>query len=172
MPEASYEFLTLNRESDSPLIGELREGEVTINIVDGRIWVGDEFSNPVELGGNAHESIISNGSRSNYISVEVSSSDIFPIDIPNPNSITPGTYRELSLLMIYPSEYAPPETPPQTYFKYPILWDDSDYDLTDPQTPLSPPQYVGAAGVKVLYKLFTFGQQTSWYGKIAWINNG
>lgn len=172
MPEASYEFLTLNRESDAPLIGELREGEVTINIVDGRIWVGDEFSNPVELGGNCHESIISNGLRSNYISVEVISADIFPIDIPDPNLVSPGTYREISLLMIYPSEYTQFTQTPQTFFKYPIIWNDSDYDRTDPQNPLSPPQYIGSAGVKVLYKLFAFGQQTSWYGKIAWINNG
>ena len=168
MAEASYEFLTLNRESDHPLIGELREGEVTINVVDGRLWVGDEFSNPVELGGNAHERIISNSSRSNYISVEVSGADVFPVEIPDPNEITPGTYRELFILMTYLGTYVAPNTPPQAYFTNSILWDSGDYNEEDK----TPPEYVAAANVKILYKLFSFGPQTTWYGKIAWINNG
>lgn len=171
MPEGSFQFLTLGREADTPLIGELREGEVTINVVDGRLWVGDEFSNPIELGGNCQESLISTGSRSNYIYVEVNDPGAFPVEIPDPNQVVPGTYRELFVMMVYSDEYDISNLPPTIYFTNTILWDDSDYDITNPDEPLAPPSYIGAPNVKVLYKLFSFGPQTSWYGKIAWINS-
>lgn len=167
MAEAEFQLLTLGREGDRPLVGELQEGEVTINVVDGRLWVGDEFSIPVELGGNAQESLISEFERSNYMSVEVSSPGVFPIEIPDPNLITPGTYRELLLHLWYPSDYAIPGSDPVAHVTFPVEWDIASQpaDVED-----NPFLTLRGANRHVVFKLFAFGPRQFWFGKVIWIS--
>jgi len=167
MPEAFYQFLTLNREMDSPEIGELREGEITINLANGRLWVGDEFSVPVELGGNSQERLVSlGGGNSNYISVEVSSPEVFPISIPDPNSLTPGTYRELYLHVWYPQTYMIPNHEPVGYVTSPIEWDAESH----PPGMEIPFIRLRGAGKHLVFKLFAFGPRQSWFGKVIWVS--
>lgn len=167
MAEATFQLLTLGREGDQPLVGELQAGEVTINTVDGRIWAADEFSIPVELGGNAQESVIGDTTRSNYVSIEVSSPGVFPIELPDPNLITPGTYRELCLHLWYPSSYAIPESDPVTHVTFPVEWDKVSQP---PDIVENPFITLRGANRHVVFKLFAFGPRQFWFGKIIWVS--
>lgn len=167
MAEATYEFLTLGREGDHPEIGELREGEVVVNIVDGRLWIGDAFSIPLELGGNAQEHLISEGGRSNYISIEVSSPGVFPIELPDPNEVVPGTYRELTLHLWYPAEYEIPGSDPVAHVTYPVEWDQDSQPLDEEDSPFIT---LRGANRHVVFKLFAFGPRQFWFGKVIWVS--
>lgn len=167
MPEAAYQFLTLNKEQDEPEVGELREGEVVINLVDGRLWVGDEFAVPIELGKNARTGIVSNNPlASNYTEVTMVDSGDFPINLPNPNEVLPGTYQELTFLMSYANEYVYAE-PPSGFANQTIKWDKIDQPLITDPTPL---EYYSSATppTEFIFKLYAFGPREHWFGKVIW----
>lgn len=165
MPSADYQFLTLNRERDKPEVGELREGEVVINLVDGRAWVGDEFSVPVELGKNSREGIISNALRSNYVEVTATEGGDFPIRLPDPSEILPGVYMELSILINYADTYDILVDPPVAYTDQIIKWDKLDQPQEDDLTPF---ESYGETNTQFIFKLYAFGPREYWFGKVIW----
>lgn len=164
MPEASYQFLTLNREQDTPEIGELREGEAVINLVSGRIWVGDAFQVPIELGKNSREGIISNASNSNFIQLDVTGPDDFPINVSDPRLVPPGTYVETMVLVSYAAEYSN-DTPPTTYVNHTIRWHAMDQPLVTDPTPL---ETYSDSATSFIFKLYAFGPREHWFGKVIW----
>lgn len=154
MSEISLSILNTGISGEEPFSGDLIEGELAANSSDGRIWIGDSFGNPVELGGNVKSAPM--GVDLNYFAIDFSDANNLPIPIPDPKEVEPNCYRSIRILAIYNSD-----SPGNVYFDYPINWGiDGD-----------PFAEANEAGKLYCIELFRFGPDTEWFGKIIWENS-
>lgn len=181
MAEATHQQITTSLPGEEPFIGDLDEGEICINVADGRIWAGDAIGVPVELGGAVKNAPMGPLLTSNYLDVDVTSADNLPIANTNPLDIPPGFYREQRILLRFT------QTPPQslqTYFDYPINWgveaswkfgtsvitwggnvEDLDFQADNPI------DFYRAQGRKILVELSSFGPSAEWTGRLLWVSS-
>lgn len=180
MAEATVQLLTTNLSGEEPFIGDLSEGEPFINVADGRIWGGDSFGAPVELGGAVINKPVGNLFTSNYLEVDASIPANLPISNTNPSIIPPGYYQEKRILLRF--SQAPPSNF-STYFDYDVDWGNEvlwkgasdgltwggQIELFDTQA-TNPIDYYKAQGRAILIELSSFGPEISWIGRILWVN--
>ena len=181
MAEATFQQLTTLLPGEEPFIGDLEEGEVCINVADGRIWAGDSISTPVELGGAVKNHPIGPLLTSNCLDVDVSSPDNLPISNTNPLDIPPGYYREQRILLRFP------EIPLEnfvTYFDYPVNWGSETIwkaystgftwgggdEVLNP-TSNNPIDFYKAPGRIILVEMSSFGPNAYWMGRVLWVNS-
>ena len=180
MAEATFQQLTTLLPGEEPFIGDLDEGEICINSADGRIWAGDSIGSPIELGGAVKNRPIGALLTSNYLEVDMSSSDNLPIANTNPLDVPPGFYREQRILLKFPQIELNNFS---TYFDYPVNWGSDAIwkayssgltwggtDLIDPNAD-NPIDFYRALGRIILIELSSFGPSSSWMGRILWVNS-
>ncbi len=119
MAEATHQQITTSLPGEEPFIGDLDEGEICVNVADGRIWSGDSIGSPIELGGAVKNSPMGSLLTSNYLDVDVTSADNLPIANTNPLDIPPGFHRAQRIFLRFTQT---PLQNFQTYFDYPINW--------------------------------------------------
>ena len=183
MAEATFQQITTSLPGEEPFIGDLEEGEVCVNVADGRIWTGDSVSTPVELGGAVKNSPIGSLLTSNYLDVDVTSADNLPIANTNPLNIPQGYYREHRILIRFVQNIDQIQNF-QTYFDYPVNWGveaswkfgtnvitwGGDYDELD-FSATNPVDFYKAQGRKILVELSSFGPSTEWIGRLLWVSS-
>lgn len=181
MAEATFQQLTTLLPGEEPFIGDLDEGELCVNVADGRVWAGDSISTPVELGGAVKNKPIGSLLTSNYLDVDVTSADNLPIANTNPLDIPPGYYREQRILLRFVQT---PTSDFSVYFDYPVNWgiDDNwktyplgltwggDGEITDPSA-TNPVDFYKAKGRIILVELSSFGPSEYWMGRVLWVNS-
>jgi hypothetical protein len=158
MPEATIQNLSTSLQGESPFFGDGAEGEIATNFTDGRIWVFDSDGSPVELGGSCVEKPINLSLLSgNYLSLDITDPDNLPIPNTDSSLISPGSYREMRILLRFSGE---PLTTFSTYFDYPVDWGDG---IADPISQFS------STGAIILIELSSFGPQPYWIGRVLWV---
>jgi hypothetical protein len=175
MAEATFQQLTTLLPGEEPFIGDLEEGEVCINVADGRIWAGDSVGSPVELGGAVKNNPTGSLLTCNYLDVDVSSPDNLPISNTNPLDIPPGYYRQNSILLRFPESLPQTTT---TYFDYPVDWGSEAIWKSSPVTwggdgdvtADNPIDFYKAPGRIIFIELSSFGPNTHWMGRVIWVN--
>lgn len=181
MAEATFQQLTTLLPGEEPFIGDLEEGELCVNIADGRAWVGDSLNTPIELGGAVKNCPMGQLLTSNYLEIDVTSPDNLPIANTNPLDIPPGYYREERILLNFP------QTPLEnltTYFDYPVDWGSEVIWRANStgftwgggneilnSTADNPIDYFKAQGRIILIELSSFGPSPYWMGRILWVNS-
>lgn len=172
MAEATLQVITTSIPGEEPFIGDLEEGEVCINVADGRIWSGDSILTPIELGGATKNKPIGSLLTSNYLDVEVTSPDNLPIANTNPLEVPVGFYREQRILLRFSQV---PLINFAAYFDFPVDWGiPSSWKFTTTGITSSannPIDYYKAQGRQILIELSTFGPSASWMGRLLWVNN-
>jgi hypothetical protein len=170
MAEATIKLISSPVPGEEPFIGDLLESEVFINTADGRMWSGDSFGAPVELGGAVKNSPIGPLFTSTYLDVELTSPDNLPIANTNPLDIPPGFYREYRILIRFTQN---PLNNFSAYFDYPINW--GLESLWKPQNASfqikNPIDLYKAQGRKILIELSSFGPSTEWVGRVLWVSS-
>jgi hypothetical protein len=181
MAEATLQQITASLPGEEPFIGDLDEGEICVNVADGRVWAGDSIGTPVELGGAVKNSPIGPLLYSNYLDVDVTSADNLPIANTNPLDIPPGYYRKQRILLRFVQN--PPQNF-QTYFDYPVNWgvdvswkfgtnvmtwggntNQLDFEADNPI------DFYRAQGRKILVELSSFGPSSEWIGRLLWVSS-
>ena len=158
MAEATIQNITTSLPGESPFFGDGADGELFTNSSDGRIWVFNPEGSPVELGGGCVEKPIALSLLTgNYLSLDVTDPDNLPIPNTDPTQVTPGTCREMRILIRFAGE---PLTSFSTYFDYPVDWGNIG---TDPLV-----QYA-QTGANILIELSSFGPQPYWMGRVLWV---
>ncbi len=170
MAEATLQNLTTSLPGEEPFIGDLDEGEVCVNVADGRIWAGDSIGTPVELGGAVKNSPMGALLTSNYLEVDVTNADNLPIANTNPLNIPSGFYREERILLRFTQN---PLENFSTYFDYPVNWGDEILwnpasVATDTDNPID---FYKAQGRIILVELSSFGPNAYWMGRLLWVNS-
>jgi hypothetical protein len=161
MAEATFQNITLSLPGEEPFIGDLDEGEVAINVADGRVWAGDSIGTPIELGGAVKNKPMGSLLSSNYLDVELTSPDNLPISNTNPLDIAPGFYREERILIRFTQN---PLQNFSTYFDYPIDWG-VEWASTNPI------DFYKGQGKKILVELSSFGPSAEWIGRLLWVSS-
>ncbi len=183
MAEATHQQITTSLPGEEPFIGDLDEGELCINVADGRIWTGDSIGTPLELGGAVKNFPIGPLLTSNFLDVDVTAPDNLPIANTNPLDIPLGFYREQRVLLRFTQSLQQLQTF-QTYFDYPVNWgvDSSwkfgtsvitwggDLDQLNFQAD-NPIDFYKAQGRKILVELSSFGPSTEWIGRLLWVSS-
>ena len=181
MAEATQQQITTSLPGEEPFIGDLDEGEICVNVADGRIWSGDSIGTPVELGGAVKNSPMGSLLSSNYLDVDVTSADNLPIANTNPLDIPPGFYREQRIFLRFTQT---PLQNFQTYFDYPVNWGvdaswkfgtsvitwGGDSDQLDFEAD-NPIDFYRAQGRKILVELSSFGPSAEWIGRLLWVSS-
>lgn len=171
MTEAIISPNYLSAPGSEPFIGDLGASEELYNVTDGRLWVGDESSTPIEIGGNCKNRPIGPAAFTCYASVDITNPDNLPISNSNPNSIPAGFYSEIRMLINFADE---PLTGFSAYFDYEIDWGDelTWKELGAASTPLAdnPIDYYSARGRKILIELCSYGPSQAWIGRVIWVN--
>lgn len=181
MAEATHQQITTSLPGEEPFIGDLDEGEICVNVADGRIWSGDSIGTPIELGGAVKNSPMGSLLTSNYLDVDVTSADNLPIANTNPLDILPGFYREQRIFLRFTQT---PLQNFQTYFDYPVNWGvdaswkfgtsvvtwggDSDQLNFQADNPID---FYKAQGRKILVELSSFGPSAEWVGRLLWVSS-
>ena len=181
MAEATHQQITTSLPGEEPFIGDLDEGEICVNVADGRIWSGDSLGTPIELGGAVKNSPIGSLLTSNYLDVDVTSADNLPIANTNPLDIPPGFYREQRILLRFTQS---PLQNFQTYFDYPVNWGveaswklgssvmtwggESDQLNFEADNPVD---FYKAQGRRILVELSSFGPSSEWIGRLLWVSS-
>jgi len=180
MAEATFQQLTTLLPGEEPFIGDLDEGEVCINVADGRLWAGDSLGTPVELGGAVKNSPIGSLSTSNYLEVDLSSPDNLPISNTDPLDIPPGYYREQRILLKFPAGVEPSTI--VSYFDFDVDWGSvviwkatgsaftwgGEQENLDPSA-TNPIDFYKNPGKTILIELSSFGPSASWMGRVLWV---
>jgi hypothetical protein len=161
MAEATFQNITLPLLGEEPFIGDLDEGEIAINVADGRVWAGDSIGTPVELGGAVKNRPIGPLFSSNYLDVELTSPDNLPISNTNPLDVAPGFYREERILIRFTQN---PLQNFSAYFDYPVDWG-VEWTTTNPI------DFYKGQGKKILVELSSFGPSTEWIGRLLWVSS-
>lgn len=161
MAEATFQNITLPFEGEEPFIGDLNEGEIAINVADGRVWAGDSIGTPIELGGAVKNRPMGSLFFSNYLDVEITSPDNLPISNTNPLDVAPGFYQEERILIRFTQN---PLQNFSTYFDYPVNWG-VDWTTTNPI------DFYKGQGKKILIELSSFGPSTEWIGRLLWVSS-
>jgi hypothetical protein len=161
MAEATLQLITTSLPGEEPFIGDLDEGEVCINVADGRMWAGDSINTPVELGGAVKNKPMGPLLTSNYLDVELTSPDNLPISNTNPLDIPPGFYREQRILVRFTQD---PLENFSAYFDYPVNWG-TEWVETNPI------DFYKGQGRKILVELSSFGPGAEWIGRLLWVSN-
>jgi len=118
--EATIQILGTPLPGEEPFIGDVEDSELVANSSDGRLWVGNNSGNPIELGGSCvNKPINGNLFSGNYLDLDVTNPDNMPIPIPDPNKVTTGFYRELRILLRFVGD---PLDTLTTYFDYDVDW--------------------------------------------------
>lgn len=180
MAEATHQQITTSLPGEEPFVGDLDEGEICINVADGRIWSGDSIGTPIELGGAVKNSPMGSLLTSNYLDVDVTSADNLPIANMNPLDIPPGFYREQRIFIRFTQT---PLQNFQTYFDYPINWGvdsawkfgtsaitwgrSADQLIFEADNPID---FYKAQGRKILVELSSFGPSAEWVGRLLWVS--
>ena len=181
MAEATHQQITTPLPGEEPFIGDLSEGEICINVADGRIWSGDGIGTPIELGGAVKSLPMGSLLFSNYLDVDVTSADNLPIANTNPLDVPPGFYREHRIFLRFTQT---PLQNFQTYFDYPINWGveagwkfgtsvitwGGDVDQLNFQAN-NPIDFYKAQGRKILVELSSFGPAAAWIGRLLWVSS-
>jgi hypothetical protein len=181
MAEATFQHITTGLPGEEPFIGDLDEGEVCINVADGRLWTGDSIGTPIELGGAVKNCPMGPLLTSNYLDVEITSPDNLPIANTNPLDIPPGFYREQRIFIRFTQN---PLQNFSTYFDYPVNWGvdaswkfgtsvitwGGDANLLDFNA-TNPIDFYKGQGRKILVELSSFGPSAEWIGRLLWVNN-
>ena len=181
MAEATHQQITTSLPGEEPFIGDLDEGEICVNVADGRIWSGDSIGTPIELGGAVKNSPMGSLLTSNYLDVDVTSAGNLPIANTNPLDIPPGFYREQRIFLRFTQT---PLQNFQTYFDYPVNWGvdaswkfgtsvvtwGGDSDQLDFQAD-NPIDFYRAQGRKILVELSSFGPSAEWVGRLLWVSS-
>ena len=154
MSEISLSILNTGISGEEPFSGDLKEGELAGNSSDGRLWIGDPFGNPVEIGGSVKSAPM--GVDLNYFVMDFSNSSNLPIPIPDPSQVEENSYRSIRILAIFNAN-----SPGNIYFDYPINWG-IDQDPFAESIP---------SGKIYCIELFRFGPDSEWYGKVIWENS-
>ena len=181
MAEATHQQITTSLPGEEPFIGDLDEGEICVNVADGRMWSGDSLGTPIELGGAVKNSPIGSLLTSNYLDVDVTSADNLPIANTNPLDIPPGFYREQRILLRFTQS---PLQNFQTYFDYPVNWGveaswklgssvmtwggESDQLNFEADNPVD---FYKAQGRRILVELSSFGPSSEWIGRLLWVSS-
>lgn len=181
MAEATQQQITTSLPGEEPFIGDLDEGEICVNVADGRIWSGDSIGTPVELGGAVKNRPMGSLLTSNYLDVDVTLADNLPIANTNPLDIPPGFCREQRIFLRFTQT---PLQNFQTYFDYPVNWGvdaswkfgtsvitwGGDSDQLDFEAD-NPIDFYRAQGRKILVELSSFGPSTEWIGRLLWVSS-
>ena len=180
MAEATIQSVTTSLSGEEPFIGDLSEGEVCVNVADGRIWSGDSEGVPIELGGAVKNSPMGNLLTSNYLDVDVTLSSNLPISNTNPMNVPPGFYRSHKILIRFTQV---PLENFNTYFDYPVNWGEEAFWKPDIRrftwggiTDLlnidadNPIDLYKAQGRSILVELSSFGPNPEWIGQVLWVN--
>lgn len=181
MAEATLQQITTSLPGEEPFIGDLSEGEICVNVVDGRIWAGDSISTPIELGGAVKNRPIGPLLSSNYLDIDITSADNLPVPNTNPLDVPPGFYREQRIFLKFVQN---PLQNFSTYFDYPVDWGvdsswkfgtnvitwggDSDQLNFAANNPID---FYKAQGRKILVELSSFGPSTKWIGRLLWVSS-
>jgi hypothetical protein len=181
MAEATLQQITASLPGEEPFIGDLDEGEICVNVADGRVWAGDSIGTPVELGGAVKNSPIGPLLYSKYLDVDVTSADNLPIANTNPLDIPSGYYREQRILLRFVQA---PLQSFQTYFDYPVNWGvDASWKLGTSVITWggntgqldfgadNPIDFYKAQGRKILVELSSFGPSAEWIGRLLWVSS-
>jgi hypothetical protein len=180
MAEATLQQITTSLPGEEPFIGDLDEGEMFINVADGRVWSGDSIGTPIELGGAVKNCPMGPLLTSNYLDVDVTSADNLPISNTNPLDIPSGFYREQRILLRFTQN---PLQNFSTYFDYPVNWgvdaswkfgtsvitwggntDQLNFEADNPI------DFYKGQGRKVLIELSSFGPSSEWIGRLLWVS--
>jgi hypothetical protein len=180
MAEATLQQITTSLPGEEPFIGDLDEGEMFINVADGRVWSGDSIGTPIELGGAVKNCPMGPLLTSNYLDVDVTSADNLPIANTNPLDIPAGFYREQRILLRFTQN---PLQNFSTYFDYPVNWgvdaswkfgtsvitwggntDQLNFEADNPI------DFYKGQGRKVLIELSSFGPSSEWIGRLLWVS--
>lgn len=181
MAEATHQQITTSLPGEEPFIGDLDEGELCINVADGRIWSGDSIGTPVELGGAVKNYPMGPLLTSNYLDVDVTSADNLPISNTNPLDVPPGYYREQRIFLRFTQA---PLQNFQTYFDYPVNWGvEASWKFDTSVTTWggdsgqlnfeadNPVDFYKAQGRKILIELSSFGPSAEWIGRLLWVSS-
>lgn len=171
--EATVQFNSTPLRGEEPFIGDLAEGEPLVNISDGRFWVGGLGGIPIELGGSAKNRPTGDLYTSNYYEVDLSSPDNLPIANTDPTLIPSGNYREARVLIKFSET---PQVGFQSYFDYEVDWGlESNWKIhpvgTYEDVADNPIDYYKAKGRVIMVELSSFGPNTSWKGRVLWVNS-
>lgn len=180
MAEATFQHITTSLPGEEPFIGDLDEGEICVNVADGRMWSGDGAGFPIELGGAVKNHPMGSLLTSNYLEVEVTSPDNLPISNTNPLDIPEGFYKQNRILLRFTQA---PLQNFSTYFDYPVNWgveaswkfgtsvitwggegDQLDFNATNPI------DFYKSQGRKILIELSSFGPSAEWIGRVLWVS--
>jgi hypothetical protein len=181
MAEATLQQITASLPGEEPFIGDLDEGEICVNVADGRVWAGDSIGSPVELGGAVKNAPIGPLLYSNYLDVDITVADNLPIANTNSLDIPPGYHRKQRILLRFVQN---PLQNFQTYFDYPVNWglaetwkfgitaanwsgDINQLDFTAD----NPIDFYKTQGRKILVELSSFGPSSEWIGRLLWVNS-
>jgi hypothetical protein len=181
MAEATHQQITTPLPGEEPFIGDLDEGEICINVADGRIWSGDSIGTPVELGGAVKNHPMGPLLTSNYLDVDITSADNLPVANTNPLDIPVGFHRSHRILLRFTQI---PLENFQTYFDYPVNWGvesswkfgtsvitwGGDVNQLD-FTATNPVDFYKAQGRRILIELSSFGPSTEWIGRLLWVSS-
>ena len=180
MAEATLQVLTTSLPGEQPFIGDLQEGEVCVNVADGRLWTGDAIGTPVELGGATKNSPMGPLAASNYLEVDVTAADNLPIANTDPLLIPPGFYQQSRILLRFTQT---PLENFQTYFDYPVEWGPITFWRPELNTltwggdaqgintsATNPIDFYKTQGRVVLIELSSFGPNAYWMGRVLWVN--
>jgi len=167
MPEATIQSLTTNLPNEEPFIGDGDSGEIATNQADGRVWVFDESTEPVELGGACVRIPLgSNLYASNHLDLDVTNPENLPIPVPNPLSTPDRTVRTFRILMRFVQQ---PLTSFASYFDYevdwgnPSLWNPDNTPNVD-----NPIDLYASLGSSVLVEMTSYGPMPKWLGRVIW----
>lgn len=166
MPEVSIQHLATNQSGIEPSLGDLLYGELMVNTAEGRLWTGDEFGVPIEIGGAVKNHPIGDELSSNYVVLSLETTEDLPIRTIDPLSVLPGFYTKVLYLIEVKSESL------SITFDHLINWGTNwgiDLDPSDPQAS-DPLNKFKSLGRKFIIELSTFGQSPELIGRVLWIN--
>lgn len=172
--EATVQILSTPLPGEEPFIGDAEESELIANSSDGRLWIGNVSSNPIELGGSCvNKPINGNLFSGNYLDLDVTNPDNMPIPVPDPNNVPPGFYRELRILLRFVGN--PLETL-TTYFDYDVDWGDPSFWSASQETwgglnrqqYSSPLDFYAKSGSVAMIELSCFGPSPAWRARLLW----
>jgi hypothetical protein len=170
MSEATIKLISTPVPGEEPFIGDLSEGEIFTNTADGRAWVGDSTSTPIELGGSVKNKPVGSLLTSNYTDVELTSADNLPVPNTNPLNVPIGFYSENRILLRFTQNLIQNFS---SYFDYPVNWgEESLWKPTGTSVSIrNPIDLYKAKGRRILIELSSFGPSTEWIGRVLWVSN-
>lgn len=168
MPEGTFQVLSTPLSGEQPFNGDLLEGEIAVNTVDGRIWTGDPNSFPVELGGAVKNRPVGTSYVSNYVEVDLSFAYNLPISNLDPSLIPVGFYQECRYILKFPTDISMVSSF-TSYFDYPINWGlKSIWDPTQSATYDNPIDRYKKENQVLVIELSSFGPSNEWMGRLLW----